>query len=197
MVAIYYPKNFTPAKKWPLFIAMAPGAGAGVRALFNYREFADNVGFLIAAPELPVEQDIEDARYYYALLAINKLNSSGYIRNQPVWIGGFSGGGKWALQLGAYGGDIFSGILAIGCNEDYATLGLKEYKNNRALDILIYLLNGTEDEVAGTKRSDYPEMINSIKNSGFRNVTVETYPGAHSIPYKETLQAFNYLKSRH
>jgi hypothetical protein len=193
-IAIYFPKGFTAEKKWPLFLAMSPDQGNNSQAIYSYAGFADEEGFIIAAPELPAPGDTDEARYYYSLYAITLLNNQGFTQNQPVWIGGFSGGAKWALQLGGFGGDVFSGILAMGCNEDYATLGLNEYKNKSALEVPIYLLNGTEDQIAGTNRADYSEMISSLKNSGFKRVIVQTYPGSHALPSREAMEAFDYLK---
>ena len=194
-IGIYFPKNFSPENSWPLFIAMQTGAGGGISAISNYSKFADKLGFIVAAPELPGKADIEESRYYYILHIIDYLNKQRVIRRTQIWIGGFSGGAKWALHLGAYGGDIFSGILAIGCNHDFASLGYKELNNNSALYVPIYLLNGTQDKIAGTIHGNYKNMIESLKKTGFSRVKVEQYKGGHVIPQKETVEAFMWLKN--
>jgi predicted esterase len=199
LVAIYCPAGYVPSKTYPLFIAMRPGVGGNSAAINDYYAFGNEVGIIIAAPQVEREEDEEaEGRYFYTLQTIDFLQQHEVIGDNPVIIGGFSGGGKWALHLGAYGGGVFSGILAVGCNEDFATVGYKEYANRSALGVPVYLLNGTHDETAGIGRSDYGEMINSMRATGFTRVTAVSYKGDHRIPYLETIEALKQLigKSR-
>jgi hypothetical protein len=194
-IGVYYPKNFTLDKKWPLFIAMQPGEGNGISAIYGYIQMADQEGFIIAAPEITVNQDNEISRYYYVLSIIGLFKNEDFLRSSEIWIGGFSGGAKWALQIGAYGGDLFDGILAIGCNEDLATLGYKELKNESCLYVPIYFLNGNKDEIAGPHLPYYKKMIESVKATGFKNITTEVYEGGHYLPLKKTSRAFEWFEN--
>ena len=57
-IGIYFPKNYNPENTWPLFIAMQTGMGGGISAIPSYSKFADKLGFIVAAPELPGKLDI-------------------------------------------------------------------------------------------------------------------------------------------
>lgn len=171
----------------------AAGRGRGNRAIGAYQRFADEIGFVVAAVDLPGAQDITEARYYYILHIVEGLRRAGTLGTQPVWIGGLSGGAKWAMHLGALGGDRFSGVLAIASNDDFATVGYQEYGNRTALQMPICLLNGTQDGVAGVNVEWYEPMCRSLKTTGFSNVMRREYDGGHSIPYAETVEAFRWL----
>lgn len=190
-LGIYYPPGCGPKSQIPLFFAMNPGAGNGISAISPYIIFADKLHFAVAALEFPADQDIEEARYYYMLHTVSFFRKSG---GQPVWIGGFSGGAKWALHLGTWGGDRFDGILAGGCNEDFASLGFRQIHDLKAFNVPIVMLNGTADETAGTGDWNYYPMLWTIKKTGFKNVKIIVYDGGHSLPYQETLDAFVWLK---
>lgn len=97
------------------------------------------------------------------------------------------------MHLGAYGGDIFGGILAIGCNEDFCTIGYQEYKNQSALDVPLYLLNGTKDLIAPASGYEYHAMLNSLKNTGLRKIETAVFDGGHEVPYRETVEALQRL----
>jgi predicted esterase len=193
-LGIYYPSGCRPDSKIPLFFAMSPDAGNGISTIPPYSPFADKLRFAVAALDIPAEQDIEEARYYYMLHTIYFFKKKGILSGQPVWIGGFSGGAKWSLHLGALGGDRFDGILAAGCNEDFASLGFRQMHNPKALNVPIVMLNGTVDETAGTNDWNYYPMLWTMKKTGFTNVHVIVYDGGHSLPYQETLDAFIWLK---
>ena len=50
-IGIYYPEYFSKVKKYPLLIAMGPGVEIGISEINSYVQFADELGFIIAAPE--------------------------------------------------------------------------------------------------------------------------------------------------
>jgi predicted esterase len=194
ILGIYFPSGYRQGSAVPFFFAMCPGTGDGISTIPAYMRFADELHFAIAAFNFPPEQDIEEARFYYILHTIYVFRKSGVLRSQPVWVGGFSGGAKWSLHLGAWGGDRFDGILAAGCNEDFATLGFRQMYNPKALNVPIVMLNGTVDETAGTNDWNYYPMLWTMKKTGFTNVHVIVYDGGHGLPYQETLEAFIWLK---
>jgi hypothetical protein len=99
------------------------------------------------------------------------------------------------MHLGAYGGDFFDGILAIGCNDDFASIGLREYGNRTALRVPICLLNGSQDNIAGTGVEWYGEMVASLRSTGFSSVRTGVYSGGHVVPYSETVAAFRWLEA--
>jgi predicted esterase len=193
-IGVYYPESYKPGMAMPVLFAMSPGAGSGISGVNTFIRFAEKLGFIIAAVQIPEAQDVEEARYYYMLHAIDFFRKQGILLHQPAWIGGVSGGAKWALQLGAWGGSRFDGIIAIDCNEDFATLGFLQLKDRSALDIPICLINGSSDELAGIGRGDYMQMIWTMKQTGFKPVKIFVFDGGHTIPEQETIEAFEWLK---
>ena len=194
-IGIYYPKQLSPGKKCPLFLAMGPGVDIGISEINSYVQFADKLGFIVAAPELPPNTDIEEARFYYLLHIIEYLREAGVIADKQVWIGGMSGGGQWALQLGAYGGGIFNGIISIGRIEDFTIIVDSELQNKSVLDVPICLLNKQNKNVTDSGNEQYKKTIASIKSLGFTRIKVMEYGGENIIPSKEVFEAFNWLRS--
>ena len=192
-IGIYYPTMFTLDKRWPLFIAMGPGIETGIAEINAYVKYADKLGFIVAAPELPPESDNEISRYYYTLHLIEYLKEEGHINGKPVLIGGFDDGARWALHVGTSSGNLYSGILAIGCKEDGASPGYTQMPHDDALHVPIYLLSGTKDKEAGPESKSYSNMIESIKKTGFSQIKEVSHTGGHVIPVKETTEAFKQL----
>lgn len=196
-VSVYFPKRYTADKRWPLFIANRPNKGNGLDAVLDYRGPADKVGFICASPGLPSSRDNEDARYFYILHAIEYLSDRKVTRGQPVWIGGHSGGGKWAMHLGSYGGtEVFDAVLAMSVNQDFSTIGYREYKRASALHLPIYILLGLGDPIAPAKGKSCQRMLMSMAKTGFRRVYTSEYKGDHNVPAADMLRAFRKLKNR-
>jgi predicted esterase len=196
-IGIYYPKNFTKGNTYPVFVALQPGTGNFIPGMSAYQRFADELGFLITAQDIDLKADEEAfGRYYYLLATIDCLKREGLLGSEPVVIGGVSGGAKWAMHLGAFGGSMFSGVLAIVANDDFSTYGYQELPNPSAKGVPIYLLNGSQDDIAGPQTDGYKEMLESLQKNGFWNVTAKIFEGGHGIPYEETKQAFERFMKR-
>ena len=84
---------------------MGPGMDVGITEINSYVQFANDLDIIIAAPELPPEADKKESRYYYVMHIIEYFKEEGIVEGKPVWIGGILKGAKWALQLGALGGE--------------------------------------------------------------------------------------------
>lgn len=83
-------------------MALAPGVGNFIPEIASYKRFADSIGFIVTSENIDSKSDGEAAhRYYYILATINYLKKRGKLGTQPVWIGGASGGAKWAMHLNA------------------------------------------------------------------------------------------------
>lgn len=190
-IGIYYPQEYSRDKTYPVFVAEQPDVGNFIPGMSAYQRFADELGFIITAQNIDPKFDDEAfGRYYYILASLDYLKKQGVIGDQPVWIGGASGGAKWAMHLGEFGGNIFSAVLAIVANDDFSSYGYGELPNPTAKDVAIYLLNGTHDDIAGPQDKYYQDMLVSLRKNGFWNVTVKIFEGGHEIPYNETKQAF-------
>ncbi len=193
-IGFYYPSSYKKGMNLPVLFAMSPGAGNAMGAIYSFRQFAEEIIFIVAASEVAADKDIEEARFYYILHAIDYLKKKSILTNETsIWIGGISGGAKWALHLGAWGGKIFSGILAISSNEDFATLGYRQLHNTTALNVPICMINGLHDNIAGVDDYNYYAMIWTMKQTGFRRIKVVVYDGGHNMPFQETIDAFKWL----
>jgi hypothetical protein len=85
------------------------------------------------------------------------------------------------------------GMLMGGCNEDMATMSLREDHPpfGAFVNIPIYLSSGTDDRIATPEA--HKEVMRSMKASGFRNVRLETYAGAHDPYSPHTTEALNWF----
>jgi hypothetical protein len=85
-----------------------------------------------------------------------------------------------AMDIGPYGGtDTFRGVIAAGCNNDFATYGLGMLSNPSSLALPFVVVNATDDSVVGGAT---PTVIASMMHSGFTHVSSLSYTGGHVMP---------------
>lgn len=194
-VGVYYPMSFKTGKKWPLLIVMGPGIDMGIGEINAYVPLAEQLGMVVAACELVPELDTEEGRFYYIYNLIEYLKFDAIIDEKALWIAGLSGGGQWAMQLGVLGGTLFSGIIAINCNYDCASIGYADKKDPTYLSIPMVLINSTQDKTANPTTSEYKSMLTSLKSTGFKRVKSVQYTSSAPIPMAETEKAFRWFIS--
>lgn len=194
-IGVYYPRQFTVGKKYPLLLVMGPGLDIGITEINSYVQFSNDQNIILAAPELPAEEDSKESRFYYTAHLIEYFTEEGIIDGKCVWIGGISKGAQWALQLGALGGDLFKGVIAIGGSEDFSVILDGELHNRTLLGVPICLLNRKGVEAKKSDEVLVNKTIASFINKGFSNLKVIEYTGQEAIPTKETTEAFGWLRS--
>ncbi|MDY0146289.1 MAG: hypothetical protein RBS84_09935 [Kiritimatiellia bacterium] len=193
MGGLWLPPDFDPHKQWNILLVSATANASSIDHMFFYLDAAREAGgwIVVAAdgPHAPPSGDTTTWRWEMAqaaLLALEKAWPGA--RQWPIATGGFSGGAKRSGLLGAIlckEDWPLIGMYMGGCNQDMATSGQEEYRPSRAefRKVPIYLSAGKQDDVASVQKAN--EVRLSMKSTGFREVRLETYDGAHDpfIPH--------------
>jgi hypothetical protein len=184
----YVPRGGLSPSTLSLMIVFGPD-GTNTDALAGYEAIADARALLVMAVDGYQPVDNSDARsheyYYCALKALDDLHQDGTLRaNAAFVVAGFSGGAKMAMAVGEYGGTAaFRGVMAAGCNQDFASYAQGMLANPTALLLPFVLVNATDDTIVGGATS---AVLSSMMQSGFERVSSIAYTGGHVPPPLQT-----------
>jgi predicted esterase len=110
--ALYLPKNYTAALKFPLIIAFDP-KGSGILPLEKYKDLADKYGYILMGSndsknglDMNTSGVIIDALF-------NETSGRYSIDSARIYVMGFSGGARIASIIGLYQGGV-AGIIGCG-----------------------------------------------------------------------------------
>ncbi len=110
--ALYLPSNYTPDKQWPILYALDAGA-RGALPVERFREAAETYGYILAGSNNsrngPVKI-VQDA--VNALIVDTRTRFS--IDPRRIYVAGFSGGARAAVQVGLAMNGKIAGVLAFG-----------------------------------------------------------------------------------
>ena len=185
--AVALPAGFDPRKTWPILLVTASSGGSAVQSLAAYTNVALAQGWVVAAvdgPKVYYKQD--HSAFAWAMISslLEQLRRSWPQSKQwPIAIAGFSGGAKRAAMTAANmtrQRDQVIGVFMGGDNEDRATTGLEvSWPGEKFLDVPMFISSGTRDPIAGPAFA--MRVRDSMLQSGFRNVRLETYDGDHRL----------------
>ncbi|NLB66612.1 MAG: hypothetical protein GX803_09105 [Lentisphaerae bacterium] len=190
VVGLWLPENFDPKKEWNILLVSATQNSSSVNHMYHYFDGAREVGnwIVIAAdgPNVPPPNDSTTWRWELAqaaLLALDEVWPG--VKEWPIATGGFSGGAKRSGLLGAILAKEKWNLIGMymgGCNQDFATLGLNNYRPTASVfrKVPIYLSVGNRDEIAPVAKTE--NVKRAMESTGFRNVRIEVYDGAH-VPH--------------
>ena len=191
--ALYIPSFLQNTTAEKILITYGAG-GENIASLNSYKTFSDQLGCVLVTPEHRRHDYDDRAHYYYTLRLIEYLKDREIVNSHPtIVLAGFSGGGKVALAMAAYGGDLFDGVVAIGVNDDIASMAYKWLPNENALDTPIVILNADDDRIVQLFTN---HVISSMNNTGFRKVSRLSYTGGHRIPSIKTRSTLQLLFSK-
>ncbi len=110
--ALYLPKNYTAARKFPVIIAFDPH-GSGILPLEKYKDLADKYGYILMGSndsknglDMNTSAVIIDALF-------NETSGRYAIDSTRIYVMGFSGGARIACIIGLYQGGV-AGIIGCG-----------------------------------------------------------------------------------
>lgn len=183
--AVIVPQGFSLAKPRPILVVSVPSGGSSIKALSNYTNVAFSAGWVVLAgegPRVAVEEDTVQWGWGMLSSVLDYVSRSWpQSKSWPVACAGFSGGAKRSATVAAAmmkDGYNITGIFMGGCNEDRVTLGLQLYQpGERFKQVPIFLSNGTGDPIANPQHA--ATVAESMRRSGFRNIRLENYSGAH------------------
>ena len=202
VVGLWLPPGFDPQKEWNVLLISATANSSSINSLFMYTGAAQTSGgwIVLAAdgPATPPKGDTTQWRWAMARAGLRALEAAWpAARNWPIAAAGFSGGAKRSGLLGALlcaDERPLIGMYMGGCNEDMATAGLKEYRPDRLAfrKVPVYLSAGKKDVVATVAAANKVRV--SLEATGFRDVRLETYDGAHEPDVAQIVDALNWFK---
>ena len=202
VVGLWLPPGFDPQKEWNVLLISATANSSSINSLFMYTGAAQTSGgwIVLAAdgPSTPPKGDTTQWRWAMARAGLLALEAAWpAARHWPIAAAGFSGGAKRSGLLGALlcaDERPLIGMYMGGCNEDMATAGLKEYRPDRLAfrKVPVYLSAGKKDVVATVASANKVRV--SLEATGFREVRLETYDGAHEPDVAQIVDALNWFK---
>ena len=200
--AVAIPPGFGLRKPRPVLIVSVPSGGSSIKAMRGYTNVAFREGWILLAGEgLSVSIEEDTVQYGWAMLSsvLDHFTRSWPPTKQwPMACAGFSGGAKRTGTVAAamiHDGYNVIGMFMGGCNEDRATLGLQLYQpGERFKQVPIFLSNGAADPLAGPQQGI--AVAESMKQSGFKKLRLETYSGAHRPNDEQLRLALQWFRPR-
>src|SRR3989454_1955839 len=110
--ALYLPSNYTPDRKWPILYALDPGA-RGKTPVEHFKEAAEKYGWILAGSNNSRNGPWRRAAEAWSAMTKDTLQRFS-IDDNRVYVTGFSGGARVALQLAQLCQDCLAGVIASG-----------------------------------------------------------------------------------
>jgi tetratricopeptide (TPR) repeat protein len=167
--SLYLPSNYVPDKHWPILYALDAGA-RGVVPVERFKEAAETYGYILVGSNNsrngPVKI-VQDA--VNALLVDTQTRFS--VDLQRVYVAGFSGGARAAVQVGLAMKGKIAGIMAFGAGFP------PDMPPTAATPFAMYIAGGDED-------FNFPEL--RALDGTLKELQIphffETFRGGHEWP---------------
>lgn len=168
---IYSPPNYTPSKKWPLFIGVHGSGGDGRGAMEWWRTFAYKEGFILVCPnfrkgyaELGYNTDQQ------LLDIIEEVKKDFQIDEKKILLAGFSAGAQFAHRFVFRHPDTARAVSLMACgNYDLPDSD----KCKKVKDIKFLVMVGDNDDQKRRKSTEL--FAERLKEHGC-NVQYQTFP---------------------
>jgi len=198
--ALAVPPGFDFRKPWPILEISVPSGGSSIGAMRQYTNVAFQSGWVVLAGEGPrVDTETDTIQWGWAMLgSVLDFFSRTWPQTKPwpVACAGFSGGAKRAATVAAAmmrENYRVIGIFMGGCNEDWATVGLKLFQpGERFKRVPIFLSSGSRDPIAGPQQTT--PVQRSLRYTGFERIRLETYDGEHRLDAEQLKLALEWFK---
>ena len=199
--AIAVPRNFDPEIPNPILLVSgtSDGDGSSIRWMPAYTNIALRFGWVVIAADGPYGKPLTESPAWRWALASSVLEhmhkSWPRSRRWPIAAAGVSGGGKWSGVLGAIlanKGYNLVGVFMGAVNQDLASDSAKLYEPAiRYKGTPIFLSSGTDDKIATPQHHN--EVKESLLNTGFTTVRLETFKGGHALSETELRKALSWF----
>jgi phospholipase/carboxylesterase len=186
---IYVPKGYAAGVPIPL-VVLLHGAGGNAMSARSRFGLADELGFLILAPES------RDERTWDELLgafgpdqefigeAMRTMLSRYTVERSRVALAGVSDGASYALSLGIGNGDIFSHLMAFS-----PAFVLPSRVRGKPR---VFISHGIRDEVMPIEKTGR-DVVRRLKALGY-DVTYREFDGGHTVPEPIAREAFQWFR---
>lgn len=200
---LVFPPAFDPAKPWRILIVTSTSDfdRTSPMDIGFYRASATAEGWVVLASDGPMRIKPDSAEWRLAMLlgALDALHREWpQSANWPVAMAGFSGGSKRTGDLAPYlvkaGVVKLCGIFLTGINVDRLSQSYVKYQPGSSfLGTRIYLSSGAIDKIATP--AEHEQVLASLRRTGFRNVRLESFPGAHEVSLAAVRDALRWFRS--
>ena len=172
----------------PLIVMLHGATGAATRVIDRYKADADELGFIILAPD---SRDTTwdrvhgefDADVRFIDRALEHVFNEHPVDPKRIAVGGFSDGASYALSLGITNGDLFTHVLAFspGFAAPAEQHGLPRF----------FIAHGTEDEILPIERTSR-RLVPRLREAGY-TVEYEEFDGPHTVPHEVARRGFSWF----
>ena len=197
------PDGFDPKKPCPLLVVSVPSGGSAIASIRSYTNVALNRGWAVVAADGPVPSTMEEdtiAWGWAMLMSVLDYLTKAWptARQWPAVCAGFSGGAKRSgCVAAAMTKENYRviGMFMGGCNQDFATFGLRSYQpGERFKQVPIFLSAGTSDPIASVAQAH--AVRQSMERSGFKRVRLVEYDGGHRLDKEAFAVALDWFLPR-
>ncbi len=174
---LFVPAGYTPAKSWPLVLALHGATQRHTMQLNLLAPFADAKGFLVLAPDsADISWDAIRGDFSVDLASINEALSQTFDRARidpaHVILEGFSDGASYALALGCANGDLFHRVVAFSPGFIPDFLGRTEARPR------FFISHGRQDPILPIDDASR-RIVPELRRAGY-DVTFREFDGGHT-----------------
>ena len=199
---IGFPKNFDPARSWPILIVISTSDYHRTNAMDEpfYDEAGKAEGWIVLAADATVvpREDSEAWRVALVGAALQMIHKNWpQSPNWPLAFAGLSGGAKrsgfLAAMLESTNPLKIRGFFLAGINDDRISVAYKMYHPpSDFLNIPIWLSSGVGDPIAPPFKHEHVRA--SLVNTGFKHVRLESFAGSHEVEPAQVQLALRWFR---
>jgi predicted esterase len=184
---LYIPASAKPGA--PLLIMLHGATGSGARVLTRVQPIADELGFIVLAPDSRAGTwDVTTGQVGADVAFIDSALRQTFERipvdPHRISVAGFSDGASYALTLGLSNGDLFDGLAAF-------SPGFLRVPATPVGTPRIFLAHGTRDEILPIDQCSRP-ISRTLTRAGY-NVRYREFDGPHTAPIEILREGLSWL----
>ncbi|HLW34114.1 MAG TPA: hypothetical protein VKS98_00490 [Chthoniobacterales bacterium] len=199
---ISFPKNFDPARTWPILIIVSTADYHWTNAMSAppYQQAGISEGWIVLAADATIVPHDDSEAWRVALIgAALQLLYKNWPQSThwPVAFGGLSGGAKRtgfvAAMLESSNKIKICGFFLAGINDDRISVAYQMYRPPpEFLNIPIWLSSGISDPIAPPFKHEHVRA--SLVNTGFKHVRLESFAGSHEVQPAQVQLALRWFR---
>lgn len=197
-----FPKNFDPARTWPILIVTSTtdGRRRSPDDLPFYQEPATHEGWIALATDATIATRIDSDNWRLSMLAaaLDQLHHEWpQSATWPVAFAGASGGAKrsgfMAAMLATTRSLRICGLFLEGMNDDRVSVAYNQFHPpSTFLEVPIWLSSGLNDTIAPPFSQQ--RVQTSLQHTGFKHVRLEPFDGKHQLKAAELERALRWFR---
>ena len=146
--ALYVPENYSPAREWPLIVALHGASGTGAEYLWTWLRLAKTHGYLVLAPKsTEITWSILEPHLDIASVtgAIERVCDEYHVDRGRVYLTGLSDGATFSYLLAFLAPEYFAGVAPIAGELSQVAEPLLRRREGREVPLLV--VHGVHDHI--------------------------------------------------